>query len=311
MGAQLVDALTDKCILMSQPMKSGSTLVSRMLSAHPSIAMTYDAVNFFRFSYQKYNPITDNVNIQRLFDDMAYRLYNRFKIELDIKQCMDHMQESHPSYGQAYLSILRTLLPDSGKTILGDKEPLAWTKIPDFLSMFPNGKAIITVRDPRDVVISFKAYTNSPGNNYLIALFNVIDAVNHAIRFRAQYPGRVFMIEFSRLKLEPEGVMRDVCEFLEIEYVPSMIKEENFTDMSGNVWEWMADWYDLTYYERARQNNPKGPKEGQFKLVRGGSWVNNEDVLHSAFRRWSRPEVRFNDTGFRCAKDDINEIQAN
>lgn len=237
MASDRANSLTDKCILMSQPMKSGSTLVSRMLNAHPLVGMTYDSVNFFRFCYHRYDPITDMENVRRLFDDMAYRLYHRFEIELDTAECLAHMGESNLSYGQAYLSIIRTMLTGSGKTIVGDKEPLAWTRIPDFLRMCPNGKAIITVRDPRDVLISFKAMTTAPGNDYLIALFNVIDAVNHAIRLRAQYPERVYMIEFSRLKVDTEAVLRDLCNFLEIDFAPQILEEDSYTDMAGNAWD--------------------------------------------------------------------------
>ena len=82
-------------------------------------------------------------------------------------------------------------------------------------------------------------------------------------------------------------------------------------DMAGNVWEWVDDWYHFKYYSLGRKNNPRGPANGDFKVVRGGSWVNYPNSLRSAFRRWSRPEVRFNDTGFRCAKDDIDETKKN
>lgn len=73
--------------------------------------------------------------------------------------------------------------------------------------------------------------------------------------------------------------------------------------MSGNVAEWVADWYDKDYYKTAPDRNPKGPEKGTQKSFRGGGWIDSTPSVRVAQRNGTDPNTKMNWLGFRCAKD--------
>ncbi len=111
---------------------------------------------------------------------------------------------------------------------------------------------------------------------------------------------------------------------------PESVSYYGVYNMAGNVFEWVSDWYDPSYYKKVSGRevaNPVGPEKavwiggtgtyadrltvGEKRVIRGGSWIAPEGSLRTTHRFWNHP---LNNSygvglGFRCAMNASPQIQ--
>lgn len=87
---------------------------------------------------------------------------------------------------------------------------------------------------------------------------------------------------------------------------PENVSGYDVSDMAGNAWEWVSDWYSADYYKNSPSSDPTGPLTGAKRVIRGGGnsqWNPSGPAEYRSTERQAQdPQAPAPDIGFRCAQ---------
>jgi hypothetical protein len=218
--------------------RTGTEYLTQLINTHREISATMYRVNVLRFIYNKYNPIEDEKNYTKALKELKERLQERYKLDIDINNIIEHikLKKVKLTYGYLYDLIMSELYLDENKSHWAEKNQLLWREIPQFIQMMPNGKAILVIRDPRSVLASFKKYTYAEKPLYLQAIFNCYDAMNYALKYKKVINKNKFLIiKYEDLAASPISEVNKIFRFLDIATVKE-ININKFFDSYGDKW---------------------------------------------------------------------------
>jgi formylglycine-generating enzyme required for sulfatase activity len=97
-----------------------------------------------------------------------------------------------------------------------------------------------------------------------------------------------------------DGSANCVDDTTQVGSYPTGASPYGVMDMTGNVSEWVNDWYQTGYYSVSPYSNPPGPASGMEKVLRGNGWNYIWYYVRVATRLINIPSDRYPNVGFRC-----------
>jgi Sulfotransferase family len=215
--------------------RSGTTLLQRMLDAHPLVAVAPETFFIHRFWRVRddLGDLSDNENYNRVvqsFIDMP----EFTEMNLDPSEFRQAAQEQPRSLPTLFALLLHQFRERRNATIIGEKTPSHLHHMITLKSLFPRARFIHIIRDPRAVVNSWQHVPWSGGSVDRDAIVWRRE-MTKARNFTHQLNPDVLTIHYEELATNPNAVLQNLCRFLAIPFDDAMSAYHQSSDSTVNV----------------------------------------------------------------------------
>jgi len=229
-------------ILIVGTMRSGTTLLGRILNNHLEISVGYYQTNLLRDYGIRFDPISKNKNAERLVDtirDYIIKYGGKFSEEKKEK-ILSFLEKNGYSYQKIYYALSIFLNEARIHSRWGEKYAGDCRDVEYFINLFPRGQVIQIIRDPRDVYSSTKKRIEKVLEKYrrdLCILENWKKCYCSSNYFSNKYGKETYLvIQYENLIRFPQKETKKICDFLGVSWTKDMINPKKFLDGHGTKW---------------------------------------------------------------------------
>lgn len=235
--------------------RSGTTLLQRLVDAHPHIAVTPET-HWVTSYYQKLLKWTE---AEKVTPKLVKRLcaYHRFP-ELGVsREEIEKLAKDRPTYADFVGAVYDRYAAARGKPLAGDKTPGYARQIPLLHHLWPHTRFVHLIRDGRDVCLSAVAWKN-PGKLLVRSLGWATDRVTTVAMWWVLHvaaarraglelgPARYYELRYEELVKQPGEECARLCAFLGVPYDPAMLSFHEGKTRAGPGLDAKEAWQPVT-----------------------------------------------------------------
>lgn len=273
---------SDRPIFVVGCPRSGTTMLSLMIHAHPRMAMPPESRFLLRSwrNRKKFGDLSSPEQRMALAKACVRTGSKVRDLGLDPQEVLEAILAAPPTYGSAYGTIFKMFADKHGKARWGDKRPAYYQEVDLLLRLFPDAQIVHIVRDGRANVASLKKMPWWPYDS--IGSMAAWSQAEYCSRRNAKrLPADVFhVVRYESLVANPEPVLRDLCRFLEEDFHPSMLEPSEVRDIVPEKKVWHGNLKQSVNTDRV-ESWRKGLEPWELGLM--------ETVLRRKLKRWDYP----------------------